>query len=62
MTRKTIGRNPGNHGEINTGSELEMVEAKIGDDVDDTIDDSKEVANALIDNNETDRFLMIAPQ
>jgi antitoxin component of MazEF toxin-antitoxin module len=63
MTRKTIARNSGNSGRVNiSGSELEMLEAEIGDDVDVTIADSKEVAHALIDSKDTDRFLMITPQ
>jgi antitoxin component of MazEF toxin-antitoxin module len=63
MTRKTIARNSGNSGRVNiSGSELEMLEAEIGDDVDVTIADSKDVAHALIDSKDTDRFLIVAPQ
>jgi hypothetical protein len=39
-----------------------MLEAEIGDDVDVTIADSKEVAHALIDSKDTDRFLIVTPQ
>jgi antitoxin component of MazEF toxin-antitoxin module len=63
MTRKTIARNSGNSGRVNiSGSELEMLEAEIGDDVDVTIADSKEVAHALIDSKDTDRFLIVTPR
>jgi antitoxin component of MazEF toxin-antitoxin module len=63
MTRKTIARNSGNSGRVNiSGSELEMLEAEIGDDVDVTIADSKDVAHALIDSKDTDRFLIVTPQ
>jgi len=39
-----------------------MLEAEIGDDVDVAIADSKEVAHALIDSKDTDRFLIVTPQ
>jgi antitoxin component of MazEF toxin-antitoxin module len=63
MTRKTIARNSGNSGRVNiSGSELEMLEAEIGDDVDVDIADAKDVAHALIDSKDTDRFLIVTPR
>ena len=63
MTRKTIARNSGNSGRVNiSGSELEMLEAEIGDDVDVTIAGGKDVAHALIDSKDADRFLIVTPR
>lgn len=62
MTRKTIGRNSGNSGRVNiSGSELEMLEAGIGDDVDVDVADTKDVAHAIIDSKDTDQFLIVTP-
>jgi len=62
MTRKTIARNAGNSGRVNiSGSELKKLEAEIGDDVDVDIADAKEVAHAIIDSKDTDRFLIVTP-
>jgi antitoxin component of MazEF toxin-antitoxin module len=63
MTRKTIARNLGNSGRVNiSGSELEMLEAGIGDDIDVDVADTKEVAHALIDSKDADRFLIVTPR
>ncbi|WP_115864263.1 hypothetical protein [Halorussus litoreus] len=62
MTRKTIARNSGNSGRVNiSGSELEMLEAGIGDDVNVDVADTKEVAHAIIDSKDTDRFFIVTP-
>jgi antitoxin component of MazEF toxin-antitoxin module len=62
MPRKTIARNSGNSGRVNiSGSKLNELEAEIGDDVDVDVPDTKEVAHAIIDSKETDRFLVITP-
>ena len=63
MTRKSIARNSGNSGRVNiSGSELEELEAKIGDDVDVDVADTKDVAHAIIDGKDTDRFLIVTPR
>jgi antitoxin component of MazEF toxin-antitoxin module len=63
MTRKSIARNSGNSGRVNiSGSELEELEAEIGDDVDVDVADTKDVAHALIDSKDTDRFLIVTPR
>lgn len=62
MTRKSIARNSGNSGRVNiSGSELENLEAEIGDDVDVDVADTKDVAHALIDSKDTDCFLIVTP-
>jgi len=62
MTRKTIARNSGNSGRVNiSGSELKQLEAGIGDEVNVDIADTKEVAHAIIDSKDTDRFLIVTP-
>lgn len=63
MTRKSIARNSGNSGRVNiSGSELDELEAEIGDDVDVDVADTKDVAHALIDSKDTDRFLIVTPR
>ena len=63
MTRKTIARNAGDSGRINiSGSELDELEAEIGDDVDVYVADTKDVAQAIIDSKDTDRFLIVTPR
>ena len=63
MTRKSIARNSGNSGRVNiSGPELETLEAEIGDEVDVDVADTKDVAHALIDSKETDRFLIVTPR
>jgi len=63
MTRKTIGRNSGNSGRVNiSGSELEELEAEIGDNVEVDVADTREVAHAIIDSKDKDRFLIVTPR
>ena len=62
MSRKSIARNSGDSGQINiSGSELETLGAEIGDDVEVNVADSKEVAHALIDSKDEDRFIIVTP-
>lgn len=62
MTRKTIARNAGNSGRVNiSGSELESLEIGIGEDVEVDVADAKEVAHALIESKDADRFLIVTP-
>jgi hypothetical protein len=62
MTRKTIARNYGDSGRVNiSGSELEMLEAGIGDDIDVDIADTKDIAHAIIDSKDTGRLLIVTP-
>jgi antitoxin component of MazEF toxin-antitoxin module len=63
MTRKSIARNSGNSGRVNiSGSELEELEAEIGDDVDVDVANTKDVAHVLIDSKDADRFLIVTPR
>ena len=63
MTRKSIARNSGNSGRVNiSGSELEDLEAEIGDDIDIDVADTKDVAHALIDSKDADQFLIVTPR
>lgn len=63
MTRKSIARNSGNSGRVNiSGSELETLGAEIGDDVEVDVADATEVAHALIDSKDADRFLIVTPR
>lgn len=62
MTRKTIARNTGNSGRVNiSGAELETLEVGIGEDVEVNVADAKEVAHAIIDSKDADRFLIVTP-
>jgi hypothetical protein len=63
MTRKSIARNSGESGRVNiSGSELEKLSMEIGDEVDVDVADTKDVAHALIDSKDTDRFLIVTPR
>jgi hypothetical protein len=63
MTRKTIAPNSGNFGRVNiSGSELDMLESGIGDDVDLDVVDAKDIAHAIIDRKDADRFLTVTPR
>jgi ribosomal 50S subunit-recycling heat shock protein len=63
MTRKSIARNAGESGRVNiSGSELEKLSMDIGDDVDVDVADTKDVAHALIDSKDKDRFLIVTPR
>jgi len=62
MTRKTIARNSGESGRVNvSGSELETLGAEIGDDIDVDIADTKDIAHAIVDSKDTERFLIVTP-
>jgi antitoxin component of MazEF toxin-antitoxin module len=62
MTRKTIARNSGNSGRVNiSGPELEKLKTEIGDDVEIDIADTKDIAHAVIDSKDADRFLIVTP-
>lgn len=62
MTRKRVSRNTGQSGRINvSGQELDTLDLDIGDDVEVDVADAKEVAHALIDSKDTERFLIISP-
>jgi len=62
MTRKRVSRNTGQSGRINvSGDELDTLDLDIGDDVEVDVADAKEVAHALIDSKDTERFLIISP-
>jgi len=63
MTRKTIARNSGHSGRVNfSGSELETLNAEIGDLVEVDIADTSEIAHALIDSKDSERFLIVTPE
>jgi hypothetical protein len=63
MTYKSISRNTGDSGRVNvSGSELEKLGVDIGDRVEIDVTDTKEVAHALIDSKDTNRFLIITPK
>lgn len=62
MTRKQIGRNSGNSGRITvSGSELEQRGVEIGHEVDDEVVETKEIAHALIDGEDSEEFLVVTP-
>lgn len=62
MTRKRVSRNTGQSGRINvSGQELDTLDLDIGDDIEVDVADAKEVAHALIDSKDTERFLIISP-
>jgi len=63
MTRKSIARNSGKSGRVNiSGSQLRKLEAEIGDEVDVDVADTKDLAHAIIDSKDTDRFLIVTPR
>ncbi|MDS0297035.1 hypothetical protein [Halogeometricum luteum] len=62
MTRKKIGRNTGHSGRVNiSGSELDTVGADIGDTIELDVADTKDVAHALIDSKDSEKFLIVTP-
>jgi len=62
MAQKTIGRNTGNSGRVNvSGSELDQLGLAIGSAVDVDVAESKDIAQALIDSKDTERFLIVTP-
>lgn len=62
MAQKKIGRNTGESGRVNvSGSELDQLGLAIGSAVDVDIAESKDIAQALIDSKDADRFLIVTP-
>jgi hypothetical protein len=62
VARKTIARNAGESGRINaSGDELRQLGVEIGDAVDVEIAESTDIAHAIIDSKDTDRFLIVTP-
>jgi hypothetical protein len=62
MTQKTIARNSGNSGRVNiSGAELDTLKARIGDDIDVNVADTKDIAHAIIDSKDSNRFLIVSP-
>jgi antitoxin component of MazEF toxin-antitoxin module len=62
MAQKIIGRNTGNSGRVNvSGSELDQLGLAIGSAVDVDVAESKDIAQALIDSKDTERFLIVTP-
>ena len=62
MSEKTIGRNTGESGRVNvSGSELDQLDLTLGSAVDVDIAESKDIARALIDNKDAERFLIVTP-
>jgi hypothetical protein len=62
MVQKKIGRNTGESGRVNiSGSELDQLGLAIGSAVDVDVAESRDVAQALIDSKDADRFLIVTP-
>lgn len=62
MAKKTIGRNTGESGRVNvSGSELDQLGLAIGSAVDVDVAESKDIAQALIDSKDAERFLIVIP-
>ena len=62
MVQKKIGRNAGESGRVNvSGSELDQLSLTIGSAVDVDVAESREVAQALIDSKDAERFLIVTP-
>ena len=62
MAQKKIGRNTGESGRVNvSGDELDQLNLTLGSAVDVDIAESKDIARALIDNKDTERFLIVTP-
>jgi len=62
MAQKTIGRNTGNSGRVNvSGSELDQLGLAIGSAVDVDVAESRDIAQALIDSKNAERFLIVTP-
>ena len=58
--QKQIGRKTGRPGRINvSGDELDKLDLAISDDVEADVIDAKEVARALIDSTDAERFLTV---
>lgn len=62
MAQKTIGRNTGESGRVNvSGSELDHLGLAIGSTVDVDVAESRDVAQALINSKDAERFLIVTP-
>ena len=62
MVQKKIGRNTGESGRVNvSGSELDQLDLTIGSAVDVDVAESRDVAQALINSKNAERFLIITP-
>ena len=62
MARKKIGRNTGESGRVNvSGDELDQLDLTLGSAVDVDVAESKDIARALIDNKDSERFLIVTP-
>ena len=62
MVQKKIGRNTGESGRVNiSGGELDQLGLAIGSAVDVDVAESRDVAQALIDSKDADRFLIVTP-
>lgn len=62
MVQKKIGRNTGESGRVNiSGSELDQLGLIIGSAVDVDVAESKDIAQALIDSKDAERFLIVTP-
>jgi len=62
MVQKTIGRNTGESGRVNvSGRELDQLGLAIGSAVDVDVAESKDIAQALINSKDAERFLIVTP-
>lgn len=62
MAQKKIGRNTGQSGRVNiSGDELDQLGLTLGSAVDVDVAESKDIARALIDNKDAERFLIVTP-
>ena len=62
MAQKKIGRNTGQSGRVNiSGDELDQLGLTVGSAVDVDVAESKDIARALIDNKDAERFLIVTP-
>lgn len=60
MTRKTIGQNTGQSGRVNlSGPELDKFDAEVGDPIKIDIAESKDIAQAIIDNSDHPEFVIV---
>jgi hypothetical protein len=62
MAQKKIGRNTGESGRVNvSGDELDQLDLTLYSAVDVDVAESKDIARALIDNKNAERFLIVWP-
>jgi hypothetical protein len=61
MVQKTIAQNQGDSGRVNlSGSELDQFGGDIGDEVTVDVADSAAIAKAMIDNKDTNSYIIIS--